>query len=153
MDNHGEFRRMDWTPQYSFVRSKLGCSSPGYVLHEAIRWSPHMRKWVFMPRRISTDPYDDVKDEKRGSNKVVIVDESFSDAKIVTVNMKKKSPGLHGFSSFAFVPGTNDRHTQTKTNMTENWNQSFEDFVSELESAEQPTCNLENPEDCEACGS
>jgi len=37
--------------------------------------------------------------------------------------------------------------------MTENWNQSFEDFVSELESAEQPTCNLENPEDCEACGS
>lgn len=30
---------------------------------------------------------------------------------------------------------------------------SFADFVAELESAEQPTCNLENPEDCEACGS
>lgn len=110
MDNHGEFRRMDWTPQYNFVRTKLGCISPGYVIHEAIRWSPYMRKWIFMPRRISREPYDDVKDEKRGSNKVVIVDESFSDAKIVTVNMKEKSPGLHGFSSFAFVPGTNDRH-------------------------------------------
>jgi hypothetical protein len=30
---------------------------------------------------------------------------------------------------------------------------SFADFVNELEKAPQPTCNLENPEDCEACGS
>jgi len=32
-------------------------------------------------------------------------------------------------------------------------NDSFADFVSELENAEQPTCNMDNPEDCEACGS
>ena len=30
---------------------------------------------------------------------------------------------------------------------------SFEDFVNELENKEQPSCNLENPEECEACGS
>ena len=30
---------------------------------------------------------------------------------------------------------------------------SFNDFVKELEQAEQPSCNLEKPEDCEACGS
>ena len=29
----------------------------------------------------------------------------------------------------------------------------FEDFANELENKEQPTCNLENPEECEACGS
>jgi hypothetical protein len=29
----------------------------------------------------------------------------------------------------------------------------FEDFVNELENKDQPTCNIENPEDCEACGS
>jgi len=29
----------------------------------------------------------------------------------------------------------------------------FEDFVDLLEQAEQPTCNFDNPEDCEACGS
>lgn len=29
----------------------------------------------------------------------------------------------------------------------------FEDFVNELENKEQPTCNIDNPEDCEACGS
>lgn len=30
---------------------------------------------------------------------------------------------------------------------------SFEDFVDELSNKEQPTCNIDNPEDCEACGS
>lgn len=109
MDSHGEFRRVNWTDQYNFIRNVLGCKSPGYVIHEAIRWSPHMRKWVFMPRRISTKDYDDVLDEKRGSNKVVIVDEKFTHAKIVEVKMASKD-GLHGFSSFAFVPGTNDEH-------------------------------------------
>jgi hypothetical protein len=29
----------------------------------------------------------------------------------------------------------------------------FEEFVNELENKEQPSCNLENPEECEACGS
>lgn len=109
MDSHGEFRRVNWTDQYNFVRKELGCQSPGYLIHEAIRWSPHMRKWVFMPRRVSTEAYDDVEDEKRGSNKVVIVNESFTDAQVVEVKMASKD-GLHGFSSFAFVPGTDDRH-------------------------------------------
>ena len=30
---------------------------------------------------------------------------------------------------------------------------TFEDFINELENQEQPSCNLENPEECEACGS
>lgn len=110
MDNHGEFRRINWTEKYDVVREALGCQSPGYVIHEAIRWSPYMRKWVFMPRRISKKVYDDVLDEKRGSNKVIIVDESFTESRVVEVNMANKDDGLHGFSSFAFVPGTDDRH-------------------------------------------
>jgi len=30
---------------------------------------------------------------------------------------------------------------------------AFEDFVDELTNKEQPSCNIDNPEDCEACGS
>jgi len=37
--------------------------------------------------------------------------------------------------------------------MANNWEDSFNDFVNELEQAEQPSCNIDNPEDCEACGS
>ena len=29
----------------------------------------------------------------------------------------------------------------------------FEDWLEELEYAKQPSCNIDNPEDCEACGS
>ena len=29
----------------------------------------------------------------------------------------------------------------------------FESFVNELDTTEQPSCNLDNPEECEACGS
>ena len=32
------------------------------------------------------------------------------------------------------------------------WENSFNDFVEELENAEQPTCNMENPEECDSCG-
>ena len=42
-----------------------------------------------------------------------------------------------------------DRHIKTQL-MSE---ESFNDFIKELEEKEQPSCNLENPEDCEACGS
>jgi soluble calcium-activated nucleotidase 1 len=38
-----------------------------------------------------------------------LVDEHFTDAQVVTIKMKKVDP-LHGFSTVAFVPGTNDRH-------------------------------------------
>jgi soluble calcium-activated nucleotidase 1 len=109
MNTHGEFRRVNWTDQFNFIREVLGCTSPGYVIHEAINWSPHMRKWVFAPRRVSSEPYNDVLDERRGSNKLVIVDEKFTTAEVVEVKMADRD-GLHGFSSFAFVPGTNDEH-------------------------------------------
>lgn len=109
MSPSGEFRRINWTNQFGFVRHALGCDSPGYLIHEAINWSPHLRRWVFAPRRISTEAYDDVEDERRGSNKIVLVDEGFTSYQIVEVKMKDDD-GLHGFSSFAFVPGTKDQH-------------------------------------------
>jgi len=31
-------------------------------------------------------------------------------------------------------------------------NDSLEDFINDLKNQEQPTCNIDNPEDCEACG-
>jgi hypothetical protein len=30
---------------------------------------------------------------------------------------------------------------------------NFDSWLNELEEAKQPTCNIDNPEDCEACGS
>jgi len=105
----GELRRLDWAERYNFVRAQLGASPPGYCIHEAILWSSHMHKWVFVPRRISSEVYDENTDEHKGSNKLVLVNEAFTDAKVVEIKMKEVDP-LHGFSTIAFVPDTKDRH-------------------------------------------
>ena len=118
MNSRGEIRRVDWSNQFNFVRHHLGADSPGYLIHESINWSPHMKKWVFSPRRISTEAYDDEKDEKRGSNRVVLVNQDFTSAETVTVEMKS-TDGLHGFSSLAFVPGTKDQHAMALRSVEE----------------------------------
>lgn len=107
---HGEITRVDWSDQYEYVRLALGAKSPGYVIHEAVLWSPHLRKWVFLPRRVSSEKYDENEDERKGTNLIAIVDEHFSKpVEIVHIDMKHVDP-LHGFSTFAFVPGTKDEH-------------------------------------------
>lgn len=105
----GEVRREDWTARYGVVREALGAARPGYLIHEAVLWSDHLKKWIFLPRRVSALAYDDVLDEKRGSNRAVLVDPDFKDVQVVTVKYAGHDP-LRGFSSFAFVPGTRDRH-------------------------------------------
>jgi soluble calcium-activated nucleotidase 1 len=119
LNSHGEIRRMDWTQQFNFVREQLGATSPGYTINEAINWSPLLKKWIFAPRRVSSVAYQDVLDEKRGSNKVVLVNEDFTQAQVVEVKMASKD-GLHGFSSFAFIPNSNDRHVLALRSVEEN---------------------------------
>lgn len=109
INSRGEVKRKDWSDNYNFVRSKLGASPPGYFINEAILWSDALKSWVFIPRRISSEMYDEVKDERMGATKVAIVNENFTQANIVDIKFKNHDP-LHGFSTAAFVPGTKDRH-------------------------------------------
>lgn len=109
LTSKGEVLRLDWTDKYNFVREQLGAGYPGYIINEAILWSDHLKSWIFLPRRVSSEPYDEFKDERMGSNKIAIVNESFTSAKIVDIKFEKLDP-LHGFSTFAFIPGSKDRH-------------------------------------------
>jgi len=109
LNSAGELNRFDWSVQYDVVRKALNARLPGYVIIEAVNWSPILKKWIFLPRRISSEMYDENKDERMGSNKLVIVDESFTSAEVVEIKMESLDP-LKGFSTFAFVPGTGDRH-------------------------------------------
>jgi soluble calcium-activated nucleotidase 1 len=109
LDEHGELRRENWMDKYHVIRHALQAISPGYLIIEAVNWSPILRKWIFLPRRISIEPYDDIKDEKMGGNKLVMVDEDFTNPQVVEIQFETRDP-LRGFSTFAFVPGTGDRH-------------------------------------------
>ena len=60
------------------MRESVGITWPGYMIHEAVCWSEVRRTWVFLPRRLSPDKYDDVTDERMGSNTMILADEHFS---------------------------------------------------------------------------
>ena len=109
LNARGELRREDWKERYHIVRQALGATAPGYIIMEAILWSPHLQKWVFLPRRISATMYDENQDEHNGGTQLVLVDEHFQKTPQV-VHIALEVDGLRGFSSFAFVPGTQDRH-------------------------------------------
>lgn len=110
VNKRGEFRRENWMNVYDVVRRALGAESPGYMVIESVNWSEHLKKWVFLPRRISQgQAYNDVLDEKRGGQQLVLVDETFTKTQVIDLKLDSKDP-LKGFSSFSFVPNTQDRH-------------------------------------------
>ena len=39
------------------------------------------------------------------------------------------------------------------SNNSNDWEDSFNTFIEELENKEQPSCNIENQEECDSCGS
>jgi soluble calcium-activated nucleotidase 1 len=118
LNARGELRRENWKDRYGFVRKQLGAEAPGYIIMEAILWSQHLKKWIFLPRRISSTKYDENEDEKMGGNKLVMVDEYFQKAEVVVIDLVKDP--LRGFSSFAFVPGTQDQHAIAIRSVEEN---------------------------------
>ena len=78
------------------------------MIHESGVWSDIHRKWFFLPRRASTERYDDKLDERRAANILITCDETFTDINVI----KPFGPSslTHGFSSFKFIPGTKDEY-------------------------------------------
>lgn len=101
IDRAGGLHHVDWRVIYDRMRAASGTEYPGYIVHEAVGWSEELRKWVFLPRRVSKEEYTPEKDERMGSNIAFLMNEDFSNLKQITLGPQNPS---HGFSSFKFVP-------------------------------------------------
>jgi soluble calcium-activated nucleotidase 1 len=86
-DRAGVAAHVNWKPYYDAMRATLGYTHPGYLLHEAVLWSPHHRKWFVFPRRVSKEKYDDVSDERRGSNMIIMASHDFKEVTSTTVGV------------------------------------------------------------------
>ena len=75
------------------------------MIHESGVWSDIHQKWFFLPRRASVLKYDEVSDERRGTNLLITADKHFKDIHVTHVGIATPT---RGFSSFKFVPGTRD---------------------------------------------
>ena len=102
----GVIQHVAWKEVYLKLRKHLNISSPGYVIHEAVMWSEQMERWLFLPRRVSHEKYNDRDDEKRGSNILMLCTEDFISCEIKRIGFIVPT---RGFSSFKFLPGTNER--------------------------------------------
>jgi len=102
----GAIIHFDWHENYNKLREKGGFSAPGYLIHESAMWSNIHNKWFFLPRRASREKYDEVADEKRAANLLIMADEDFNEISIQEIGILNPT---HGFSSFKFIPETNDK--------------------------------------------
>jgi soluble calcium-activated nucleotidase 1 len=50
----------DWSDVYNRMRKAAGYEYPAYILHETGLWSDTLKKWVFLPRRMCKEAYDEV---------------------------------------------------------------------------------------------
>jgi len=111
VNEHGEFIREDWGERYGFIKKSLNILPTGYAVHEAVRWSDTLQRWIIIPRRTSNKPYDDKEDEKRGGHSILSLDAGFGDPILVQMDpLDDARAGWEGVSSFQFVPETGDKH-------------------------------------------
>jgi len=112
IDRFGRINHQDWTEHYETLREYSNTKYPAYLLHEAIMWYPETREWIILPRRCSSDPYDEVEDAQKGTNIFFIASQDFS--KITMSEIGQLDP-LKGTSSFKFVPFQNGDIIQLKS--------------------------------------
>ena len=102
---NGEVKTLNWVKNFKSVRSSLNIEWPGYMIHESGAWSEHHKKWYFLPRRCSSQKYNETLDESRGCNFLITADETFTIIEKIKVGEVKPT---RGYSSFKFLPSSND---------------------------------------------
>ncbi|XP_048027760.1 soluble calcium-activated nucleotidase 1b isoform X2 [Megalobrama amblycephala] len=103
---HGDVEHENWVPRYNALKKAADIKPPGYLIHESAVWSERLQRWFFLPRRASSERYEETADERRGTNLILSCSPDFSQISASRVGPLK--PTL-GFSSFKFIPDTDDQ--------------------------------------------
>ncbi|TRY69025.1 hypothetical protein TCAL_03817 [Tigriopus californicus] len=106
ISKEGWVEHLNWHDNYVALKKAAGIEFPGYMIHEAAAWSSFHKKWFFLPRRASKNKYNDVEDERHGTNMMFMANEDFSDIQLRHIGTLDEPS--HGFSSFKFIPDTDD---------------------------------------------
>ncbi|XP_043940924.1 soluble calcium-activated nucleotidase 1 [Protopterus annectens] len=102
----GDVRHENWVSNYNSLRSAAGINPPGYLIHESACWSDILKRWFFLPRRASSERYSEKEDEHRATNLLLKATQDFTD---ISVSKIGEANPTHGFSSFKFIPDTDDQ--------------------------------------------
>ena len=119
IDRSGKVSHVDWSHVYAKIKSAANVEN-GYVVHEAVNWNPLTKRWYFLPRKVSKEPYNPSNDDDMGNNLLFSTNENFGDIKVVEIGEYHESHGkklffiliifflltffVLGYSSFKFLP-------------------------------------------------
>lgn len=103
---HGDVEHVNWVPHYNALKRAAEITPPGYLIHESAAWSERLQRWFFLPRRASSERYDETADERRGTNLMLRSSSDFSQISVSRVGPLNLTLG---FSSFKFIPDTDDQ--------------------------------------------
>ncbi|XP_042562781.1 soluble calcium-activated nucleotidase 1-like [Clupea harengus] len=103
---NGDVQHQNWVSKYHLLRSAAGIQPPGYLIHESAAWSDTLQRWFYLPRRASNERYEETADESRGTNLLLNCSPDFQNILVSRVGPLEPT---HGFSSFKFVPNTDDQ--------------------------------------------
>ncbi|XP_008046494.1 soluble calcium-activated nucleotidase 1 [Carlito syrichta] len=104
--HRGSVAHESWVSSYNALRAAAGIRPPGYLIHESACWSDTLQRWFFLPRRASHERYSEKDDERKGTNLLLSAAPDFGDVAISRVGALVPT---HGFSSFKFIPNTDDQ--------------------------------------------
>ncbi|XP_077022255.1 soluble calcium-activated nucleotidase 1 [Tamandua tetradactyla] len=102
----GSVHHENWVSSYHALRTAAGIRAPGYLIHESACWSDTLQRWFFLPRRASHERYSEKEDERKGTNLLLSAAPDFGD---IAVRHVGELVPTHGFSSFKFIPNTDDQ--------------------------------------------
>ncbi|CAD6227127.1 GSCOCG00011915001-RA-CDS [Cotesia congregata] len=102
----GEVKSVNWINNYKKLRQAVNIEFPGYMIHESGVWSNIHKCWFFIPRRCSVKQYNETEDEKMSCNVLLKADEEFNHVEVTQLN---NWIPIRGFSSFKFLPGSEDK--------------------------------------------
>jgi soluble calcium-activated nucleotidase 1 len=104
IEESGRITNYDWRAVYTALRTATNTTFPGYLWNEAVFWDPRLGRWLFLPRRASTElPYRPDTDMHMGTNILISTSEDFSDIVVYTIGPFEPD---WGFSSIRKIPGT-----------------------------------------------
>jgi len=106
-------KHVKWNKAYSALRAATDTLHPGYLFHESCQWNRALRRWFFLPRRLSRESYNPKLDEQKGANVLISLNEEFENPKVAYIGAIKEPS--HGFSAFRFIPGREDEIIALKT--------------------------------------
>ncbi|ELW68245.1 Soluble calcium-activated nucleotidase 1 [Tupaia chinensis] len=104
--HRGSVDHENWVSNYNALRTAAGIRPPGYLIHESACWSDTLQRWFFLPRRASHERYSERDDEHRGANLLLSATPDFG---TISVRRVGELVPTHGFSSFKFIPNTDDQ--------------------------------------------